>query len=148
MDAVLRGIAVYGFLLLVLRISGKRSLSQITSFDLILLLIISETTQQALIGDDFSVTQCFLLVTTLVAVDQAVGWAARRWPLIDRLAEGVPLVILEDGKPLRDRMERSGVQESDILVAAREAQGLERLEQIKYAVLERTGGISIIPKRE
>lgn len=147
MEGVLRGIAVYGFLLLILRISGKRSLSQITAFDLVLLLIISETTQQAMVGEDFSATQCFLLVITLAAVDQAVGWAVRRWPLMDRLVEGVPLIVVEDGRPLRDRMEKSGVQESDILAAAREGQGLERMDQIKFAVLERTGGISIIPKQ-
>jgi uncharacterized membrane protein YcaP (DUF421 family) len=127
---------------------GTLRIGDITSFDLILLLIISETTQQALIGDGFLGTQCFLLVTTLAAVDQAVGWAARRWSLIAWLAEGVPLVILEEGRPLRGWMERSGVQESDILMAAREAQGLEQLEQIKYAVLERAGGISILPKHE
>jgi uncharacterized membrane protein YcaP (DUF421 family) len=57
------------------------------------------------------------------------------------------LVIVEDGKPLKDRMERARVDESDVLVAARERQGLERLDQIRYAVLERTGEISIIPKQ-
>ena len=61
--------------------------------------------------------------------------------------EGLPLIILEEGRPLRDRMKKERVDEEDILTAAREHHGLERLDQIKYAVLERSGGISIIPKR-
>jgi uncharacterized membrane protein YcaP (DUF421 family) len=69
MDAVLRGLSVYIFLLIIFRISGKRSLGQVTSFDFVLLLIIAETTQQALLGDDYSVTNAFLLIGTLVGVD-------------------------------------------------------------------------------
>jgi len=69
MDAVLRGLSVYMFLLIIFRISGKRSLGQVTTFDFVLLLIIAETTQQALLGDDYSVTNAFLLIGTLVGVD-------------------------------------------------------------------------------
>jgi uncharacterized membrane protein YcaP (DUF421 family) len=69
MDVILRGIAVYVFLLLVFRIAGRRTLSQITTFDFVLLLIIGEATQQALLGDDFSVTTGFLVVATLLVID-------------------------------------------------------------------------------
>ena len=148
MDAVLRGAAVYLFLLLIFRLTGKRSLDQVTTFDFVLLLIISETTQQALLGEDFSLTNCFLLVITLFAVDQGFALLAARSPFIARWADGVPLVLVEDGKLLKDRMKKSQVDEDDILEAARETQGLERLDQIKYAVLERHGGISIIPKKQ
>jgi uncharacterized membrane protein YcaP (DUF421 family) len=147
MDAVIRGLAVYGFLLLIFRVFGKRSLAQITTFDFVMLLIIAETTQQALLGDDFSVTNSFLLIATLFLCDTLLSWAKERSSWFERVTESVPLVILKDGKPLEERMRRSRVDASDILAAARELQGLERLDQIKYAVLEKGGGITIIPKR-
>lgn len=148
MEPVLRGVAVYLFLLLVFRLTGKRALSQVTTFDFVLLLIISETTQQALIGEDFSLTNAFLVIITLFAVDQVSSKLIHRFDFVRRWAEGLPLVLLEDGKVLKERMTRSQVDEDDILEAARELQGLERLDQIKYAVLERHGGITIVPKND
>lgn len=68
-----------------------------------------------------------------------------RWNM-KRFIDGVPLVIVENGKPLKDLMNKARVDDEDVLVAAREHHGLERMDQIKYAVLERSGGISIIPK--
>ena len=147
MDAVIRGLAVYGFLLLIFRVFGKRSLAQITTFDFVMLLIIAETTQQALLGDDFSVTNAFLLIATLFLCDTLLSWCKERSSWFERVTESVPLVILKDGKPIEERMRRSRIDASDILAAARELQGLERLDQIKYAVLEKGGGITIIPKR-
>lgn len=146
MESVLRGAAVYLFLMVVLRASGKRALSQVTTFDFVLLLIISETTQQALLGEDFSLTNAFIVIITLAVMDQGFSLLSRRWRFFERLTEGLPLVILENGKLLEDRMRKENVSREDILEAARENQGLERLDQIKYAVLERHGGISIIPK--
>jgi uncharacterized membrane protein YcaP (DUF421 family) len=146
MDSVLRGLATYVFVWLVFRIAGKRSLTDITTFDFVLLLIISETTQAALVSDDNSLTNSFLLIATLVGTDVGLSLWKQYCPGLERAMDGVPLVILEDGRPLRDRMAKSRVDESDILAAARELQGLERLDQIKYAVLERHGGITIIPK--
>lgn len=146
MESVLRGAAVYLFLMVVLRASGKRALSQVTTFDFVLLLIISETTQQALLGEDFSLTNAFIVILTLAVIDQGFSLLGRRSPFFQRLTEGLPLVILADGRPIEDRMREENVSREDILEAARENQGLERLDQIKYAVLERHGGISIIPK--
>ena len=148
MDAVLRGLSVYIFLLIIFRISGKRSLGQVTSFDFVLLLIIAETTQQALLGDDYSVTNAFLLIGTLFGVDIGLSLLKQRSAKLDQLLEGAPLVIVEEGKPLKDRMDKARVDEDDILHAARELQGLERMEQIKYAVLERNGDITVVPKQE
>lgn len=147
MEPIFRGLAVYFFLLLIFRLTGKRSLDQVTTFDFVLLLIISETTQQALMGEDFSLTNCFLVVLTLFLVDQALTLLKDKSRFVRKWAEGLPLVILENGQPLRERMRQSQVDEDDILEAARELQGLERLDQIKYAVLERHGGITIIPKQ-
>lgn len=146
MDAVLRGAAIYLFLLLVFRVSGNRSLSQATTFDFVLLLIISETTQQALLGEDFSVTGAFLLILTLCVLDQLFAWLKDKSKLADKLIDGLPILVVENGKPIEAHMRREHVDEEDVLQAARQHQGLERLDQVKYAVLERNGGISVVPK--
>jgi uncharacterized membrane protein YcaP (DUF421 family) len=148
MDAVFRAAAVYLFLLLVFRIAGERTLASLTTFDFVLLLIIAEATQQGLVGDDFSITKALLLVTTLIGLDVAFSLLKDRSRLLHKLIEGVPLVIVEDGRVLADRMQRARIGIDDVLQAARELQGLESLDQIKYAVLERTGEISIIPRTQ
>jgi uncharacterized membrane protein YcaP (DUF421 family) len=148
MNPIIRGTVVYFFLSLILRIGGRRSLAQITTFDLVLLLIIGETTQQALLGDDFSLTNAFLLIITLVGIDVSMSLWKQRSPRVEKMVDGVPLIVVEDGCPLKERLKKARVGEDDILTAARELQGLERMEQIKYAVLERSGGISIIPKSD
>ena len=148
MESVIRALVVYVFLLLLLRLTGKRTLAQITTFDFVLLLIISEATQQALIGTDNSMINGALVVTTLIALNILMSWLKERSKAIDRVLDDIPLLVVADGKPLRDRMEKSRIDEDDVLDAARETQGLERMDQIRHAILERNGRISIIPKRE
>ena len=145
MDTVLRSAAVYMFLLVIFRISGKRSLSQITTFDFILLLIISEATQQALVGNDFSIVNTFVVIASLVVFDVMFSWMENRWPAFGRVVGGLPVVIVDHGRILEDRAKREGVTLTEILTAGRETHGIERLEQSKYAILERHGGISVIP---
>jgi uncharacterized membrane protein YcaP (DUF421 family) len=146
METIFYGLAVYVVLLLIFRASGKRSLGQVTTFDFVLLLIIAETTQQALLGDDHSLANAFLLIVTLVGTDIALSFVKQRWPMIDRMLEGLPSIIVENGTPDRRMMKRARIDESDILAAARELQGVERMDQIKYAVLERNGAITIVKK--
>jgi uncharacterized membrane protein YcaP (DUF421 family) len=148
MDSVLRAAAIYLVLLVLFRIAGQRTLSDVTTFDFVLLLIISESTQQALLGEDFSLTNAFLVIITLIGMDIALSLWVQRWPWLSKWMEGVPLVIVEHGQPLRERMQRLRVSEDEVLTAARERQGLARMDQIQYAVLERSGGISIIPKQD
>jgi uncharacterized membrane protein YcaP (DUF421 family) len=147
MDSILRAAAIYLVLLLVFRIAGKRSLAQITTFDFVLLLVIGEATQQGLLGDDFSMTNAVLVITTLLGLDIGLSLLKDHIPGIGPWVDDVPLVIVEDGQPLKDRMRKARVDESDILESAREKQGIERMDQIKYAVLERTGSISIVPRQ-
>lgn len=147
MDSIVRAAVIYVILLLIFRIAGKRSLAQITTFDFVLLLIIGEATQQAMLGNDFSVTNATLIIVTLLALDIGLSLLQQRLPYLDKWLDDVPLVIIDDGKVLHDRLKKSRIDESDILHAARELQGLERMDQIKYAVLERGGGISIIPRQ-
>ncbi|HYE31167.1 MAG TPA: YetF domain-containing protein [Methylomirabilota bacterium] len=146
MESVIRGLVVYAFLLLVFRLSGKRTLSQSTNFDLVLLLIISETTQQAMVDSDHSVTNAFLLIVTLVMTTVLLSVLKQKFPAMERVLDGRPLLLMENGDQRRTSMEKARIDEEDILEAARKNHGLERLDQIKYAVLERNGDISIVPK--
>ena len=145
MDSVIRAAAVYGFLLLLFRVAGKRSLAEMTAFDFILLLIISEATQQAMIDSDNSMVNAFLVILTLTGLNIGLSLLKRQSQTLDQLLEGSPVILVEHGRPLHERMQKVRVDLEDVLTAARQTQGLERLDQIKYAVLERSGGISIIP---
>lgn len=148
MHSVLRSVAVYLFVLVVFRISGKRSLSQITTFDFILLLIIGEATQQALLGNDFSVVNAFVVIGTLISLEIVFSHLEGRWPKFGRAVGSLPVVVVENGRLLEDRAKQEGVTLSEILAEGREKHGLERLEQFKYAILERHGGISVIPTED
>ena len=148
MESVLRAAAVYAFLLVLFRITGRRALSEITTFDFVLLLVIGEATQQALLGDDFSVINAFVVIATLVLIDILLSLFKERSPKVGRFLDGVPLIVVEYGKPLTERLRKARLTEEDILEAARQSQGLERLEQIRFAVLEKNGQISVIPEPE
>ena len=148
MNPVLRGVAVYLFVYIIFRILGKRSLSEITTFDFVLLLIISETTTDALMGEDYSLIACFIMVCTLVGTDYLFSIMKEKWNWFQVASEGAPLVIVDDGRPLLKRMEKSKVDEDDVMEAARLTQGLQHMTEIKYAVLERDGSISIVPKQK
>jgi uncharacterized membrane protein YcaP (DUF421 family) len=145
MESVVRAVVIYGVLLILFRFTGKRSLGQITTFDFILLLIISEAVQNGMVGENYSLTNALILVLTLIVIDVGLSLLKRRAPGVEKWLEGVPVVIVEHGRPLVDRMQKARVDESDVLSFARRQHGLERMEQIKYAVLERSGEISIIP---
>ena len=145
MEIFLRTFAVYLFLLLILRLAGKRSLSDVSTFDFVLLLIIGEATQNALIGTDYSVVNGMAVIVTLVMLDLGLSMLKRRFKSIEKITEGTPLVLVDHGKALENYMKKTHVTDGEILQSARELQGLERMDQIKYAVLEPNGGISIIP---
>jgi uncharacterized membrane protein YcaP (DUF421 family) len=144
-NPVLRGIFIYLFLLLIFRVAGKRSLSQVTTFEFVLLLVIGEATQQALLGEDFSTTNALILIATLVGMDQLLSRIKQNSTSFEQITEGVALIVVDKGKLLHDRMKKVRVDEEDILEAARSLHGLERMDQIKYAIVERNGEISIIP---
>jgi uncharacterized membrane protein YcaP (DUF421 family) len=147
MESVLRAGAVYVLLLLVFRVVGKRTLAQITPFDMVLLLIIAESTQQALVGPDYSMVNALLVIVTLVSIDIALSRWRHRSRRAEKLLDDMPVVLVDRGRPLASRMEAERVETSDIMEAARRQQGLERMDQVKYAVLETNGEISIVPWR-
>ena len=145
MDAVLRAAIIYLALLLLFKVAGRRSLSDITTFDLVLLMIIGKATQQGLLGDDFSVTNAILVIMTLITIDIVLSLLKRRYPRVDRLLDGSPTIIVEQGRPLKARIREARLREEDILLAARQGQGLASMAEIQYAILETNGRISIIP---
>jgi uncharacterized membrane protein YcaP (DUF421 family) len=148
MESIVKAMIVYVGLLILFRLSGKRTLAEVSPFDLVLLLIISEATQSALVDSDNSMTNAFLLVTTLIAMNVLMSEIKLRWKGAGRVLDSTPLVIVENGKPIMEHMRKERVDVEDVLDTARETHGLESLEQIGYAVLERNGMISIIPTEE
>ena len=145
MNPVLRTIAIYFFFFFLFRIAGRRTLGEMTNFDFVLVLVSAEVTGNMFLGDeDSSLTGCFVVVSTLIGVDILLTMLKQRFRRLEKWMDGVPLVLVENGKPLKDLMHRARVDEHDILAAARENQGLERMDQIKYAVLETNGSISIV----
>jgi uncharacterized membrane protein YcaP (DUF421 family) len=145
MESIFRAAVVYVFLLVVFRVSGRRTLSEMTMFDFILVLIVSEAVQEALIGDDRSLTNSAIVIFTLVSINIGLSMLKLNFPTLEKWLDGRPFLIVDKGVCLQDRMNKARVDKDDILEAARKSHGLERLDQIKYAVLERDGHISIVP---
>jgi uncharacterized membrane protein YcaP (DUF421 family) len=146
MESILRAGAIYFFLLIIFRIAGKRSIAELSNFEFVLFLIVGEAGSQAVIGNDFSITNGFLVIMTLVGLNVGLSLIKTKSERLKKMMDGRPVVIVENGKPIKDILTAVRIAEDDILAVARELQGLERMDQIKYAVLETSGGITIIPK--
>lgn len=146
MESILRGAAVYFFVWLIFRLAGKRTLAQITTFDAVLLLIISETTQSALLDSDNSFTHAVLLILTMLGLDVLLSCLKQRYPAFERVLDGLPVIIVDRGKLDREAMAKERVDEEDILHAARQQRGLAGLAEIEYAVLEQSGGITVLSR--
>jgi uncharacterized membrane protein YcaP (DUF421 family) len=145
MDSVLRAAAIYLVLMVLFKIAGRRSLAELTTFDLVLLMVIGEATQQALLGDDFSLVNAVLVIVTLIAIDIGFSLVKQRSLGFSRLLDGGPTILVEQGRVLHQRLKHARLDEEDILEASRSAQGIVDISQIKFAILERNGKISIIP---
>jgi uncharacterized membrane protein YcaP (DUF421 family) len=143
MDSVIRGVAVYILVLAGIRAAGRRSIGEMTGFDLVLLLIVAETTQQALLGDDFSITNSVVLLATLFGVDILLSLVKQHWSSAEHLLDGRPTVLMLDGKVDEAALRRTRLDRDDLLEAARR-EGLPNLGAVRHAVLEITGDISII----
>lgn len=146
MDSVLRGLAVYFGLLIIFRLSGRRSLAQMTPFDLVLVLIVSETVQQAMVGNDQSIVNALILVLTLVGSATLMSVIKVKFPRVERLIDGLPVLAIEKGKVHEDRLGMMRVDADDIMAAARELQAVEKLEDIEHLIVENSGKITVIPK--
>ncbi len=144
MDTIIRGIVLYLFLMIIFRINGKRALVEATVFDFVLLLIIAETTEQGLLGEDKSLTASLLLIITLIGMDIGISLLKQRFNFFEKVIDGGPIILVDKGKLLYDRMKKERVDEADIMESARAMKGLKRMDQVQYAILEKDGKITII----
>jgi uncharacterized membrane protein YcaP (DUF421 family) len=144
-SSVLRAAILYFFVLGVVRLAGKRTMAELTTFDLVVLLIMSEAIQPALVAEDSRITSAMLIVMTLVAIDALLGLLKDKSPKAAKVLDDIPSVLVHDGVLNDAAMTRERVDRDDIMEAARRQLGLETIDQVRFAILERTGGISIIP---
>lgn len=146
MDSVIKSAIVYFVLWLVIRMSGRRTLGQLTVFDFILFLIIGGAAQRSLMAQDYSLTHAFLVIATFVLIDIAVSLVEGNVPGLGKILKGVPTIVVENGRVLSGRLRRARLSEDNVLEAARRLHGLETMDEIKFAIFEASGEISIIPQ--
>jgi uncharacterized membrane protein YcaP (DUF421 family) len=147
MDIVGRGIVVFLFLFLLMRIMGRRELSSLEPFDLILLIILGDAVQQGLTQDDYSLTGAMLAVGTIGALQIATSYANFKFPRLRTFLDGEPVVVLQDGKPIERNMKRERLTLDDLTEAARQ-EGIGKLEDVAWAVMETSGQLSFIKKSD
>jgi len=148
MDSVIKSAIVFLVLWLVIRASGRRTLGQLTVFDFILFLIIGGVAQRALTAQDYSLTHAFLIIATFVVIDVVVSLVERDMPPVASVLKGLPTIIVENGRVLSGRLRRARLTEDDVLQAARRLHGLETMNDVKFAIFEASGEISIIPRHD
>jgi uncharacterized membrane protein YcaP (DUF421 family) len=142
---VVRTLIVYTAVLIGLRLAGKRELGQMTPFDLVVILLIANAVQNAMVGPDTSVTGGLIAAGVLVAVNYGVAQARERAPWLRRTIEGTPTLLINEGKFIAEHLRQEELEEEDVLMAMRE-HGVASLNDVKMAVLETDGSISIVPQ--
>jgi uncharacterized membrane protein YcaP (DUF421 family) len=145
MDLVVRAIVLFFFVFVLTRVVGKRELSSLEPFDLILLIVLGDAIQQGLTQDDYSVTGAVLVVTTFAVLQVALSFAGYRFGFLRRVLEGEPVVIVQNGKLIDRNLRRERLTAGEVAAEARQQQ-IESLDDVKWAVLETNGSISFIPK--
>ena len=142
---VLRACIVYFILLALIRASGKRTMGQFTPFDMLLVVLLGNAVQNALLGQDTSVGGGLLLAVTLLALNWLVGLVSARSARMEALVEGVPVLLARDGQVYKDVLRRELISRADFDKAMREA-GVEDIEDIRMAVLENNGHITLVTR--
>lgn len=145
MDIVLRGVALYVFVFIVVRKLGRRQLSHLAPFDLVLLIVLGDAIQQGLTQDDYSVTGAIIAVSTIALLQVGTTYLSFKSSRAERLLEGEPLVLMQDGEPIARNLRRERLTVGDLAEEARQQQ-IESLSDVKWAVLETNGQISFIPR--
>lgn len=146
-ELLLRATVVYFALLLLVRISGKRTVGQFTPFDLVVVMLISEASQNALVDGDASISGALIVVSTLIGLNWLLGFASARSRRIDRLVEGSPVLVARDGRIFADALARQNVSLSDFREAMR-SHGVPREEDIRFAFLETNGEITVVSREQ
>ena len=145
LEKLLRSTAVYVFLLVAFRLSGKRQIGQMTAFDLVVVLIISNVVQNALIGNDNSLGGGLFGATTILLLNGFIAWLTWRYKRIERLVEHTPTLLVRHGQILRDNLRRERLSLPEFRSALRQA-GVVSLQNVRYVILEEDGHLSVIKK--
>lgn len=145
MDLVIRATVVFGFIFLVTRIAGRRQLSELEPFDVILLVVLGDLVQQGITQSDESVTGTLIVISTITLLSVTVGWLSFRFGRVRLITEGEPIILIYDGEIVEPNLRRERLTRSDLEEEAR-GQQLSSLDDVRYAILEDGGTISIIPK--
>ena len=145
MDLVIRAAVAFLFVFFLTRVIGRRELSSMQPFDLIMLVMIGDLVQQGVTQNDFSVTGALLVGGTITLLTVAVSYASFRFPRLRPVLDGDPVIVLEDGKPIDRNLRRNRITIEELAAAARQEQ-LSSLDDVRWAVLETNGRISFIPK--
>ena len=144
LEIIARTVIVYGVFLAALRIFGKREVGQFTLFDLALVLLAANALQPAITGSDQSIPGAIIIIVTIFSLNRLVAELRRRVPFIRNLLEFQPTVIGRNGAWLRAALDEEGLDDDDLQAALRE-HGLESIKEMKLAVLEQDGSLSIVP---
>jgi uncharacterized membrane protein YcaP (DUF421 family) len=145
MDLAIRAVVLFGFVYLLTRIIGRRELSSMEPFDLILLIVIGDAIQQGLTQDDYSVTGALIVIGTFAVLQILISYLSYRFPRLRPALDGEPIVVVQDGQAIEKNMRRERITVDEVMVEAR-LQQVSKLDDIAWAVLETSGKISIIPK--
>jgi uncharacterized membrane protein YcaP (DUF421 family) len=143
MEIVLRSAAVFVFLWFLMRIIGKKELAEISAFELVLLVVIGDLVQQGVTQEDMSVTGAILATGTIALLVVSMSYASFRWRRADRVVEGVPVVIVSDGRMVTESMRLERLTEDEVVSAARQ-QGIGDVADVRFAVLEPDGKFSFV----
>jgi uncharacterized membrane protein YcaP (DUF421 family) len=143
MYTVIHAIIGYFFLLLTVRILTRRPGAQLTPFEFVIVFLVGGIIILTTVGDDKSITNCVCAIFTIVLLHQGVSWLRGRYKVIGKIIDGLPLVLLDHGHWNKEAMNAAHVEDADVMASAR-TKGVKDFAEIKYAVLERNGAISII----
>ncbi len=145
-ELVVRGVVVYGFLLLLLRLSGKRQVGQLAPFDLVLLLVLSNAVQNSMNAGDNSLLGGMISAVTLIALNYGIGYLTYRNKRLEAVVEGRPQLLIHDGKVFEDVMARAQLTHHELNAALRQ-EGCASADEVQAAVLENNGAITVVPRK-
>jgi uncharacterized membrane protein YcaP (DUF421 family) len=146
MDLVFRVAAVFILIFIVTRVIGRRELASLEPFDLILLVVLGDLVQQGVTQDDYSVTGAFIVIATMGLMTVGASYLSFRFRPLPRIMEGEPIVLMENGRPIEQNLRRERITVDELAEKARLEQ-VESLDDVRLAVLETNGDISVIPRR-
>jgi uncharacterized membrane protein YcaP (DUF421 family) len=147
MDLAIRAIVLYAFVFILTRVVGRRELASLQPFDLILLIVLGDSIQQGLTQDDYSVTGAFIVVGTIAILQVATSYLSFRIPPLRPVLDGLPIVVVEDGKAIEKNLHRERISIEELTEEMR-LQQIASLDEVQWAVLETNGSMSFIKKTD